>query len=246
MFSFAKNLVSSVTGGGEAIVDHPELKTVKNGEECVALLDEIFQNALKYANAADWQSFYFEDPGLTELGLNDVDLSDKAVSDDHPVKSLRASGTLPIAPKKLWEILWENKLETVKQWDADLISYEKILIINENAELTRARVTAPYPVYPREFVTVRGRKEVDGVFYIFSTSVNTTLVEPDSTYVRGVIETNFFMLKPVDGQPDRVHLTRVTQVDPKGNIPTFVTEMVKKKSGEYVVKLRRVMYDTQK
>jgi len=231
MFS---SLTSLISGASPTVF--PEIETVKDPQDCLKVIDKAFKDLLDLDNAPDWTPLAYQDAGLGDL--NDIKLFDRVVPNS-TVSFGKSTATIPLAPKALFEKFWAFNFEWIKTFDIDMKEIAKLLEVNSEVMLVRTRATAPFPVTPREFVLVRGRKEQDGALYIFTTSVNYAGSEVDAAYVRGVIPANGYIFRPVEGDPNKTNLSRVTSIDPKGAIPLWVIDMVKTKSGDFMARLRK-------
>jgi hypothetical protein len=81
----------------------------------------------------------------------------------------------------------------------------------------------------------------DGGYVSFGKSINHDECLTDSSHVRAALHLVGAICRPIPGEPNRCMLTRIAQLDPKGNIPTMVVNATKKKSGASVILLRKVI-----
>lgn len=225
-----------LTGSTPNPTVYEELDTVKDINDCKQVAEKLFQKILEADSAGDWNEISFEDTGLN--GLDDIKLWDRDL-EGTPVRAGKASGTLPIDPKGIFEKLWAYDVEWIKRFDSQLVSFVKILEEGD-VQLVRTRMAAPMPLSYREFVTVRTKKVVGNVYYIYSVSVNYPTGDKDSdpSCVRGAVHINGFIIRPVEDNPNQAYVTRIVQMDPKGAVPLFVVDMMKRKAAEFVAKLR--------
>jgi len=231
-------MLSWLTGSQPNPTVYEELDTVKDESDLPQLAEAVINKVLDAESAIDWQVISYEDTGFD--GLSDIELWERDL-EGTPVRAGKASGTLPIAPKTIFEKIWEFDVEWMKTIDSNLATYTKILQVGSDVQLVRSRMFAPMPLSHREFVAVRTRKTInDNVYIIASVSVNYPSGDKDSdpSCVRGVAHLNGFIFRPVEGNPNQTKLTRIVQVDPKGSVPLFVVDMMKRKAAEFVAKLR--------
>jgi hypothetical protein len=228
-------MLSYLWGSAPSPTIFPELDTVKGTQDLVQLAEKAFQAILEAESSPDWEPYEYNDTGFN--GLEDITIQERTLPDNN-VGSTKVTGTIGCSPQALYNKLSKYDLEWAQQFDTDLVEFTRLLTVGEDVALVLFRSKAPYPVTPREFVLVRGRKEMHGTYYIYSMSVNYEKAAYDANFVRGVVPHNAFILRPVQGNPHQTRMTRITAIDPKGSVPSFVVNMMKTKSGDYLGRLR--------
>jgi len=210
---------------------------VKDGNDCIRIAEATLQKLFEAEAAIDWKPISYEDPGFQ--GLNDVHLLERDL-EGSPVRAGLATGTLPVDPQTIFDKVWAYDVEWTKKIDPHLVLFVKILEVNDDVQLVRIRAAAIRPVSNREFICVRCRKVINNIRYIYSVSVNYPQGDADSdpNSVRGVMQLNGFIFRPVEGNPNHVFLKRIVQIDPKGSVPLWIVDMMKRKAADFVVKLR--------
>jgi len=138
--------------------------------------------------------------------------------------------------------LCEDDLAKRQEYEKDCSHYEVVREIIPDIVVTRARYTAPFPVTAREIVAIRVRRKLpDGGYLSYGKSINLDECLTDSSHVRAALHLIGAFCRPIPGEPNRCILTRIAQLDPKGNIPTMVVNAVKTKSGTSMILLRKVI-----
>merc|ERR1712150_204610 len=84
-----------------------------------------------------------------------------------------------------------------------------------------------------------------GTIVVGGTSVNHDECPYDSRYVRGKA-TSAIIYKPIPGDSNRCQMTRLVNVDPKGNIPAMAINMGIKKAGDATVRLIEVVEEASR
>jgi len=153
-------------------------------------------------------------------------------------------GNLPFEhPKDLLELVRSMDLQVLKNWDDDtvkccvhkVIQSEPILI-----EVCYSIHTAPYPLAQREFVTVRAYKTLpDGTHIQVQTSINNKEFRTDPSVVRGVNVLSGWRARPIEG---KLHVSRITSIDPKGSIPYWVVALYKTKAAKNIEGMRGYLH----
>ena len=102
---------------------------------------------------------------------------------------------------------------------------------------------APFPVSPREFVALNGlSEEADGTLISYGSSINYPDAPHNPKYVRGNVMVTGFIVRPVASRGPECEVTRITQIDPKGQIPPFVSNLAQKRSGVLFENMRYVVF----
>eukprot|EP01111_Echinosteliopsis_oligospora_P013171 TRINITY_DN4652_c0_g1_i2.p1 TRINITY_DN4652_c0_g1~~TRINITY_DN4652_c0_g1_i2.p1 ORF type:complete len:175 (-),score=28.53 TRINITY_DN4652_c0_g1_i2:66-590(-) len=165
-----------------AAYDYPELSTVTTKEECIKVAEEAFTRVKEMEADQTWTQVSFSDPGFEDM--NDVKLYEKTMGADQPyVRAGKSCGTLPVPPAVMRNILWEMDRSIIDTFDKDMHEFDVYLKASDTVQLVRTSVRIPFPVSNREFLTVRGMKEENGVYYIYSTSVNSSVGKHDDSFL---------------------------------------------------------------
>ena len=137
---------------------------------------------------------------------------------------------------KMVRMLYEPSLEDRKKISTDFIDEEVIKTLDSNNKLTMSRFSAPWPVYPREFLTLKTKRMLaDDVYIVAAQSINYKSKPFSNKYVRAVVRTGMFIEK-MDN--NRIKITRVEHIDSKGFIPLWIIDMKKGKVGERLTNMQ--------
>jgi len=171
-----------------------------------------------------------------EGGLSDIQVFDANINPTKP--GVRVVGTLPASPRVINELLWD--IEFRRKIEKEAISIDLVEKITDDVVVVKTRYAAPFPVTAREVVCVCHTFERDGTYYNVAFSINHKGAKPDKNYVRAVFNVGLIVCQP---NPDgTTAYTRISQLDPKGNIPTFVLGLTKTKAAEFMVALRHALF----
>jgi hypothetical protein len=99
----------------------------------------------------------------------------------------------------------------------------------------------PYPMSHRENLFFRFTDEsVAGTKKLVQKSVNDEAVPIEQDRVRSVMMIAGWLLESIE-EGKKTRITRLLQLDPKGNVPTFVVNMYIAKVGDSIVKVRSLL-----
>lgn len=114
--------------------------------------------------------------------------------------------------------------------------------IGDSIAITHSSFFVPYPLTQRDFVVANTvRKLPGGGFAIVQSSINSKDFRYDPNYVRGVLSVGGYLLQPVEGKPGATRLIRISQIDPKGNIPAMIVNAFKTKAANVTRKCTRTL-----
>jgi len=228
------------SNGAPEPVTYPELPSPLTKEDFERLADDCFEQLMrleKEGPEAGWTSIDFQ----ATNGEEEVRIWDKTVSGS-PVNCIKTQGVIPCSPMNLFKVMCEEDLAKRQEYEKECSCYEIVREITPEIAITRARYKAPFPVTSREVVAFRARRRLPGGGYVsFGKSINYDECLTDSSHVRAALHLVGAICRPIPGEPNRCMLTRIAQLDPKGNIPTMVVNATKKKSGTSVILLRKVI-----
>eukprot|EP01113_Clastostelium_recurvatum_P027517 TRINITY_DN331_c0_g1_i1.p2 TRINITY_DN331_c0_g1~~TRINITY_DN331_c0_g1_i1.p2 ORF type:complete len:227 (+),score=76.17 TRINITY_DN331_c0_g1_i1:742-1422(+) len=207
-----------------------ECPTAANKEELVTLAKELLEKA-HTIETAEWTPVAFHDKE------GDIVLFEREVKDS-PTSGLKAIGTIPAPPAEVFAMLWDTDVEGRKKWDVGLSEYKLVTdSADPNVQLYQSRFDTPFPVKNREFLQVRVYKEVNGEYFVMHHSINyDAAVGKDAVRAFSI---SIYVLRPVEGNPNATKLVLLAQVDPKGNIPSFVVSLGKSKGAEALQNIRK-------
>jgi len=207
---------------------YPELPSPKTTKDYEKVAEEAKKRVISLAFGGElegWKRVEFEN----EFGIEIFDKSDEGTS----IKCLRAKGLFPVPPKYVfWEFVAQEDIEIRKRYDPDMQDTKLIEWIDEDIRVYWAGFNAPFPVKKRDFVVITHFDQLqDGTYIGLGTSINHPNGKENPDYVRAVNLTSAWIMESVPGNPNQCYVTRLIQMDPKGNIPAFVVNLSKKKPG---------------
>ena len=98
----------------------------------------------------------------------------------------------------------------------------------------------PFGVTNREMLVARVIRKKDNKTYALTASVNDVNTPVKEGRVRAVILSVWCLEAELEGQTT---VTRILQLDPKGNIPTFVVNSYKTKPADGMALIRGILND---
>jgi len=153
------------------------------------------------------------------------------------VKCVMAKGAVNMSAQRLFEIIWGQTEEEKKKDDDSLIS--DIIISDHGTSVIRYQsYKCPFPISNRDFLFLRTRREVGGVFYQIDKSYVFDEVPKKSGFVRGEVVVGAYIYEPID--ENSCNVTYITQVDPCGNLPKFFVNMNVSKVPNRIVDFRKI------
>jgi hypothetical protein len=211
-------------------VTYPECETPTNDAELRALIEKKFEQFLTLTRASGWNNIPVTEEGMTDLELSDIK------QEGSTVDTVRVVGTLNVKTDALAGLLMTQDLEVYKNWDPDCLEIRPVSKVDDTLMVNFARFAVPYPLTERCFVLTKGiKRNPDGSILIVQASINHKDFKYDPNMVRGVVYVSGYLLTPADG---KTKMIRITQLDPKGNIPTWVVNMFKGKAAKGSHQLR--------
>ncbi len=136
--------------------------------------------------------------------------------------------------------LFDSSFETRKKICEDLIENIVIDEIDENNQVVLSKFKAPGKFTPREFLVLKSRMICDdGSHLIIFCSINRKRTPFSEGYIRGVGNTGI-LVTPLYDQ-NKIKVTKVDHIDPRGKVPSFVLNTLKKKSVENLNKMEHYL-----
>jgi len=193
-----------------------------------ALIDQSFAQVTELLNEGEDKWEYVTDVDGCQMHRR------KSDSDD-PIYCVRTSATFPFSAKQIFDFVWD--VTNRNKWDE---YFKEVRVIEElpaNDPIKVAQVAyqsfaAPFPVYHRDFVLVRGYKiEEDGSYVTSAKSTTHPSIPAECpSHVRGEVVVDGFWMVPDPANPEgSTNLKYIAHVDPKGSIPYFVINLANRK-----------------
>jgi hypothetical protein len=134
------------------------------------------------------------------------------------------------------EELYDSSLEKKQEIYVDMLENKMLHHVDDNNHVVLSQFKAPFPTTNREFVMLKSRDVLDdGSHLITSRSINFAEVPFSSGFVRGAGKTGM-LITPLHTE-DKIRVTKIDYVNPKGWIPSFILNWVKGKSIENIDKM---------
>jgi len=218
-------------------VNYPELSSPVSVEDHEKVIIDKF---------AQFESLIASNDGWSKLPEYIDQVGDFVVWDRIGLPSTAPSmvkviGTIPYSDiRGFMELVRSMDMQVLKNWDTDTLTAKVHKVIKPDPVLIEVCATthsAPFPIASREFVTVRGlRVQEDGSHIQVQTSINSKEFKTDPSIVRGVNVFSGWEVKPLaDG---KIHVVRITSIDPKGTIPLWVVALYKTKAAQNIEGIR--------
>jgi len=85
-----------------------------------------------------------------------------------------------------------------------------------------------------------GKMEEDGTYVSVSTSINDKRLGETPGYVRAAVSVAGWIIRPAD-EGKKCDCIRIAQIDPKGWIPPWITNLFKRKAAEGIVEIQKLI-----
>jgi len=213
-----------------------DCETPRTAEEYRRIAEESLEEVLRLENAPNWEPIPYADDRVSLAGLT---------LPDSPLKCVRTCTILPGSPQQVKAFMSCDDIAERKKWDTELIELRVVEEVG-GIQVVFQAYKAPFGVTNRSFVATRSAKYLeDGTIVVGGTSVNHDECPYDSRYVRGKA-TSAIIYKPVPGDSNKCQMTRLVNVDPKGNIPAMAINMGIKKAGDATIRLIEVVEEASR
>ncbi|KAM4702932.1 steroidogenic acute regulatory protein, mitochondrial-like [Rhinophrynus dorsalis] len=156
-------------------------------------------------------------------------------------KVFRAEAVIDSPTDHIYTQLFE-KLEQMGKWNPSISKVQILQRIGKDTLLTR-EVTSENPVNlisQRDFVSVRHCCRKGSSYYLIGTATQSELMPPQKGIIRAEAGLTCIVLRPLDGDKKKTHMTWLLNLDFKGWIPKSVTEQALSKSqADFITHLRK-------
>ncbi|KAM4636897.1 steroidogenic acute regulatory protein, mitochondrial-like [Discoglossus pictus] len=156
-------------------------------------------------------------------------------------KVFRAEAVIDSPPDQICRQLFEN-LEKMDRWNPSISKVQILQRIGRNTLLTR-EVSSEMPgnlISQRDFVSVRHCCRKGSSMYLVGTSTSSDLMPPQKGMIRAENGLSCIVLRPLDGDTNKTHMTWLLSLDLKGWIPKSVTnQALSQTQTDFLSHLRR-------
>lgn len=190
-----------------------KMEMPRTNEEYNTLKLRVFDQMQAWLKSDGWEPFHEKDNVVLEC----------TPMEGSAIKAQR--GTVTLTGNKFDQFtqkLFNPEFEERKKLYPE-VEHEKIIKwIDDDTFISHTKFTAPFPVYPREFLVLKARKTLDdGSQLITAYSIEDQNVPVTYGYVRATVQTGLIAKQLAN---NKVQLTKVEHVDPCGLIPTKIVQ----------------------
>jgi len=142
-----------------------------------------------------------------------------------PIDTFKIVATLNASPQVACNRIWNFKFSDWKYMDENVLGYDILENISENAKIIWQGNSLPWPLYSRDVVMITIKVEENGSFMILNTSRgldSSKWPHDKKKFVRSVLHFNTFLFEPITRNKNKCKLTQVINIDPAGNIPPSI------------------------
>jgi len=215
----------------------PGLEAPETEEEFRALVEKKIAQMNELLADPDWSPLAFDDGGQGVL------LWDKPPVPDggSEVSMLRSEMTVAAPVDRVHKLLNSLDTEVLKTYDDTVIEVRVLKEVTEDIQVISRHVQSPFPISNREVVALRYSKKnpVDGSAVIIGSSINLRGMPETSGFVRANAIVAAWSIVPLD--ESRTRVSRLAQIDPRGQIPAAITNTFKLKLGQSFLKVKTVL-----
>lgn len=199
---------------------HDELMTPTTNDDFLELGKQSVIEKSNWFNSTNW-TFFQEVDGVV---LEEQPMVGSNISTIKGTVVLNGSDL-----NKLSNNLFCSTYEITKKTYDELINSTEVLRINDNNMVTHSQFQSPFGVTNREFVSLKTRVVLENGDHLITThSINYEPIPFSYGFVRGVVKSGILISKLND---NKLKVTKIEHVDPKGWIPSTVINMFKSKVG---------------
>jgi len=132
-------------------------------------------------------------------------------------------------------------IQILRKFDKDILQLNLIQEFKDSMEIVQTVYSAPFPVAGREALVLRaGKKQEDGVYISVNSSINDARVPDTTGYVRAAVSVAGWIITPIE-DGTKSHCIRIAQIDPRGWIPPFLTNLFKRKTAEGLLDIQKLI-----
>lgn len=165
---------------------------------------------------------------------------------DHPSSNLKFFKGVGLIEKPHREVAdYLLNFDNREDWDPLYMKGKVVEVIDDYRCIRHEAFYTPSPLhYNRDFLSlyVASRDDHQGEHYGVCTSIKSVKVNESPDFVRAEnFDTGFQIKKDAKRPTEATMVTFITQVDPKGNYPSWLTEKVNEEQATYISNIRRAM-----
>jgi len=200
----------------------------KYGEKRQSCLN-YFKQCLTQSEKDGWKVFKTKVPEVRAWKLSTTN-----------VPCVKCVCEIAISPTKLYKLVWEQTVESKKQYDEDLLEDNVVESIDNDTQIRYVSSKAPV-VTNRDFCIMKACVREGDVIYHFNVSVEHDKVPQKKGFVRGNMIILGYAYAPTPGKPGSTTVTHIAQIDPAGKIPNWLVTLNCSKIPERMTLLRRLV-----
>lgn len=211
---------------------YPDLQTPITTADFESLAHDVLLQREKNinSNSNEWSLVKkYENP--------DILIEQQAVPNSN-VTMIRVTSYVNLTHTKTFDSIlqriYDPTFEQRKELVDSIVAYEKYKTITNTINIAKTEAKCP-PITNRVFVALRTYKQTStGGYLIGIQSINDESQYFDDNYIRGVSNCGI-SLEPISA--DQIKIVSVDHIDPKGWVPTMLTNSFKETAGDWIKKL---------
>lgn len=208
---------------------YPELPSPVTAEDFIAVAKEALEHRKQLVNDPGWESFQ-KNP--------DVSVDTLKVPGSN-IEVVRASMILEnVDIEAVFNCFYLAELDEKKKVDPNITDHRFVGKINDNVIITYSRYNTPFMVTNREFLVVRTFEKLENGGYVVAIQSVNIETEPFKHDVVRAFSNCATFLEPVDN--NKVIITTMDHIEPKGWIPVPIVNSYKKKTADKLRKIQDV------
>ena len=158
---------------------------------------------------------------------------------DPPVNCVKGSTYVDVPPDFALRLLMDTTY--ANELDELLKDLHEVHEVNSSIHILHLHYKGIWPTSPRDFAVLDVAGRMDELTNVHAAlSIIDPRVPEEKGYVRGDVLAGGYVIDVCPGEPERSHITYITQVDLKGNVPSFVVNKMVETQPMCAAKMRQI------